>query len=171
MAAPKGPICTLRSVIISASLLLCIGSLPSAAKDVDTLFEDSPSPWGTAFGPDVINSGDVSTARNNDNIWFDESYAGLNGTGDDQALGRRGAGDFWLRIMPLGASITQGVASSDGNGYRKHLRDQLRFAGWDVNMVGSKRDGTMRDRVSKAHSSHPFFVLFNSPCTLGTMIR
>lgn len=44
-----------------------------------------------------------------------------------------GAADFFLRIMPLGASITQGYASTDGNGYRKHLRDRLRFAGWKVN--------------------------------------
>lgn len=48
--------------------------------------------------------------------------------------------------MPLGASITYGVSSSDGNGYRSHLRSLLRRNGVAaVNMVGSRRAGTMRD--------------------------
>jgi len=47
--------------------------------------------------------------------------------------------------MPLGASITYGLKSSDGNGYRKHLRDQIVAYGNDVNMVGSRRNGTMED--------------------------
>ncbi|KAK3299621.1 PLC-like phosphodiesterase [Chaetomium fimeti] len=55
-------------------------------------------------------------------------------------------GTFYLRIPPLGASITWGQGSTDGNGYRKHLRDQLRFDGWNVNMVGSRSGGTMNDR-------------------------
>ena len=56
-------------------------------------------------------------------------------------------GSFYLRILPLGASITYGYMSSDGNGYRKALRDRLRFDGWNVNMVGSRSGGTMNDRV------------------------
>ncbi|KAM7185430.1 hypothetical protein V8F20_011802 [Naviculisporaceae sp. PSN 640] len=56
------------------------------------------------------------------------------------------AGNFYLRIMPLGASITYGQMSTDGNGYRKALRDQLRYDGWNVNMVGSNSGGTMNDR-------------------------
>lgn len=63
-------------------------------------------------------------------------------------VSRRAAKDFYLRVMPLGASITQGVQSSDGNGYRKWLRSQLRWKGWSVNMVGSKQDGEMADKVS-----------------------
>ncbi|KAH8678326.1 hypothetical protein BX600DRAFT_545929 [Xylariales sp. PMI_506] len=47
--------------------------------------------------------------------------------------------------MPLGASITEGYQSSDGNGYRKYLRDALRSAGWPVNMVGELSSGTMND--------------------------
>ncbi|KAL2133066.1 hypothetical protein VTI74DRAFT_2970 [Chaetomium olivicolor] len=50
-----------------------------------------------------------------------------------------------LRILPLGASITYGVGSSTGNGYRGPLRDQLTAAGNPVNMVGSRQAGTMRD--------------------------
>ena len=66
------------------------------------------------------------------------------------ALERR-AGDFWLRIMPLGASITAGdlepPGDNSGNGYRKYVRDALREAGWRVNMVGSYAKGNMTDRV------------------------
>jgi hypothetical protein len=47
--------------------------------------------------------------------------------------------------MPLGASITYGLKSSDGNGYRKYLRDRIVAYGNDVNMVGSRRNGTMED--------------------------
>jgi hypothetical protein len=49
--------------------------------------------------------------------------------------------------MPLGASITVGYRSSDGNGYRKWLREQLRYEGWDVDMVGGLVNGTMKDNV------------------------
>ncbi|KAL1836385.1 hypothetical protein VTJ49DRAFT_5223 [Mycothermus thermophilus] len=53
-----------------------------------------------------------------------------------------------LRIMPLGASITYGLGSSDWNGYRAALRSLLltstpRAAA--VNMVGSLHNGTMID--------------------------
>lgn len=64
------------------------------------------------------------------------------------------AGDFYLRLMPLGASITKGDPAQPDvdtakNGYRKPLRDRLRADGWEVNMVGSVGDyGTMNDRVS-----------------------
>ncbi|EAQ87690.1 hypothetical protein CHGG_04309 [Chaetomium globosum CBS 148.51] len=52
-----------------------------------------------------------------------------------------------LRIMPLGASITYGTASSDGNGYRAALRNHLVSGpGNKVNMVGTRQSGSMRDR-------------------------
>ena len=49
--------------------------------------------------------------------------------------------------MPLGASITYGTASSDGNGYRAALRTQLvaEPGSNKVNMVGSRQAGTMLD--------------------------
>ncbi|KAH8911596.1 SGNH hydrolase [Coniochaeta sp. PMI_546] len=50
-----------------------------------------------------------------------------------------------LRIMPLGASITWGQASSDGNGYRGVLRTILTSGGNIVNMVGSQHHGSMAD--------------------------
>ncbi|RFN46103.1 integrin alpha n-terminal [Fusarium flagelliforme] len=57
-----------------------------------------------------------------------------------------------LRILPLGASIVSGVGSSTKNGFRKPLRDQLRYKGWEVNMVGSKQNGDMKDRDFEATS-------------------
>jgi hypothetical protein len=50
-----------------------------------------------------------------------------------------------LRILPLGASIVFGQSSSDGNGFRLGLRNQLIFNGNPVNMVGSVNTGTMAD--------------------------
>lgn len=67
-----------------------------------------------------------------------------------------------LRIMPLGASITYGEGSSDGNGYRAAVRDQLTGDfGNAVNMVGSRQSGSMHDndvegwpgfRISEVHA-------------------
>ncbi|ETS75446.1 hypothetical protein PFICI_12390 [Pestalotiopsis fici W106-1] len=43
--------------------------------------------------------------------------------------------------MPLGGSITHGVGSSDGNGYREILHDTLIADGYAVDMVGSRKTG------------------------------
>ncbi|KAI3322320.1 carbohydrate esterase family 3 protein [Xylariaceae sp. AK1471] len=67
---------------------------------------------------------------------------------DDSLDARDGAGfakGIWLRIMPLGASITYGLLSTTGNGYRGPLRNQIVAYGNDVNMAGSRRNGTMED--------------------------
>lgn len=66
-------------------------------------------------------------------------------------LDGRAVKPFYLRIAPLGASITNGYLSSDGNGYRKYLRDELRLEGWPVNMVGSINTGTMNDNDNEGH--------------------
>ncbi|EEU40647.1 uncharacterized protein NECHADRAFT_33967, partial [Fusarium vanettenii 77-13-4] len=57
-----------------------------------------------------------------------------------------------LRVMALGASIVFGVGSTDGNGFRKLLRDQLRFSGYKVDMVGTKNGGSMKDNDVEATS-------------------
>jgi len=44
----------------------------------------------------------------------------------------------WLRVMPLGASITRGLKSTPEDGYRKALREHLVSLGHRVNMVGSQ---------------------------------
>lgn len=56
-----------------------------------------------------------------------------------------------LRIQPLGDSITKGSLSSDGNGYRSGLRQQLEFV-TKVDMIGSLADGTMADNSHEGHS-------------------
>lgn len=49
-----------------------------------------------------------------------------------------------MRIMPLGASITYGFLSTDGNGYREDLLGLLQQGGnTDVSYVGSRNNGTM----------------------------
>lgn len=45
--------------------------------------------------------------------------------------------------MPLGGSVTRGVGSSDGTGYRKSLLQMLRLHGLNAHMVGSRKDGSM----------------------------
>ena len=45
--------------------------------------------------------------------------------------------------MPLGGSVTRGVGSFDGNGYRNSLLQMLLLHGLNVRMVGSRKDGSM----------------------------
>ena len=114
---------------------------------------DGISPYGDGFAPDVtLGTGwndsfpDVESGASALDF-VDEEDDTSNSTEIGADLARRAAKDFYLRVMPLGASITQGITSSDGNGYRKWLRSQLRWKGWRVNMVGSKMDGNMADKV------------------------
>ncbi|KAJ5586528.1 CAZyme family CE3 [Penicillium hetheringtonii] len=72
-------------------------------------------------------------------------------TREDSSSGSQYDEKFVLRVLPLGASITLGYKSTDGNGYRDWIRQQLRWAGWQVEMIGSKRFGTMRDNYNEGH--------------------
>ncbi|ETN41282.1 uncharacterized protein HMPREF1541_03217 [Cyphellophora europaea CBS 101466] len=45
-----------------------------------------------------------------------------------------------LRILPLGASIVRGMGSNPKNGFRKPLRDRLRWRGDQVNMIGNQNN-------------------------------
>ncbi|KFY29420.1 hypothetical protein V493_02376 [Pseudogymnoascus sp. VKM F-4281 (FW-2241)] len=58
-------------------------------------------------------------------------------TGKRQLAPRSIANGAKLRILCLGASITTGYLSTDGNGYRYGLRSKLVQGGNVVNMVGS----------------------------------
>ncbi|KAK1585002.1 GDSL-like Lipase/Acylhydrolase [Colletotrichum navitas] len=58
-------------------------------------------------------------------------------------------GNVSLRIMPLGASITYGLRSTDGNGYREALRNLLIADGNPVEMVGSHPNGTMANNANE----------------------
>ncbi|MYS20746.1 hypothetical protein GTW78_11050 [Streptomyces sp. SID4948] len=56
--------------------------------------------------------------------------------------------------MPLGDSITWGVGSSTGNGYRAPLHDALTAEGHSVDFVGTLRNGTMADPDNEGHSGY-----------------
>ncbi|KAJ5531661.1 Lipase GDSL [Penicillium freii] len=47
--------------------------------------------------------------------------------------------------MPLGGSVTYGSESSDGNGYRRVLQQILISDGYIVDMVGSRKSGSMEN--------------------------
>ncbi len=57
-----------------------------------------------------------------------------------------------LRVMPLGDSITSGFRSSNNNGYRGPLYDQLVGQVKTLDFVGSIRDGVMSDPEHEGHS-------------------
>ncbi|KKK25956.1 hypothetical protein ARAM_003532 [Aspergillus rambellii] len=67
------------------------------------------------------------------------------------SLEARSLKEFPLRVMPLGASITLGYRSTGKNGYRKWIRQQLRYIGWEVDMVGSLKNGTMKNKEHEGH--------------------
>ena len=60
-----------------------------------------------------------------------------------------------LKIMPLGASMTYGYNSTDGNGYREVLRKHLvDEGGLSIDYVGSMKSGTMADPDNEGHSGY-----------------
>lgn len=82
----------------------------------------------------------------------DVNVGGFTPNYDNGIFKRAEPKDFYLRVMPLGASITAGKPwppdDDSKNGYRKYLRDKLRSEGWKVNMVGNYNLGSMNDNVS-----------------------
>ncbi|RYO93944.1 hypothetical protein DL763_004218 [Monosporascus cannonballus] len=59
--------------------------------------------------------------------------------------------DIPLRISPLGASVTWGTGSTDGNGHRGPLCASLVGAGYTVNMVGFTLNGAMKDNENDGY--------------------
>ncbi|GKQ41342.1 ricin-type beta-trefoil lectin domain protein [Streptomyces sp. A012304] len=59
-----------------------------------------------------------------------------------------------LRVMPLGDSITWGVGSSTGNGYRGPLWNRLAADGHPLDFVGTGRNGPMSDPDNEGHSGY-----------------
>ncbi|MEV6212696.1 ricin-type beta-trefoil lectin domain protein [Kitasatospora sp. NPDC051914] len=64
------------------------------------------------------------------------------------------ATDTPLRVMPLGDSITWGLGSSTGNGYRGPLWDALTADGHPLDFVGTVRGGSMSDADNEGHSGY-----------------
>ncbi|KAK0714151.1 hypothetical protein B0T26DRAFT_678393 [Lasiosphaeria miniovina] len=122
---------------------------------VDAQAPDCASSWGTGFALDVASVDipptttnppyEVSTAPD-----LADSDSG-NSTEPVADLVRRAdkKRDFFLQVMPLGASITRGLRLADGTGYREWIRWQLRSTRWKANMVGSEQDRVMVDRVGE----------------------
>lgn len=124
--APKLRVCAVLLALQSVSVL----STQVGVQDVISPWKDT----ATGFGPDVglAKTWNASFPLS-EGIKSSPTYnSGATGS-DEVDLSRRAAQDFWLRVMPLGASITEGIHSSDGNGYRKWIREQLRWEGWQVN--------------------------------------
>ncbi|KAF5341931.1 hypothetical protein D9611_001090 [Ephemerocybe angulata] len=55
-------------------------------------------------------------------------------------------------VLPLGDSITWGIGSSDGNSYRKELKDELLKDGVTVDYIGTLKNGDMDDNDNQGHS-------------------
>jgi lysophospholipase L1-like esterase len=64
------------------------------------------------------------------------------------------ASDTPLRVMPLGDSITWGVGSSTGNGYRGPLWNSLAADGHPLDFVGTARSGSMSDPDNEGHPGY-----------------
>ncbi|MBW8797459.1 MAG: ricin-type beta-trefoil lectin domain protein [Streptomyces sp.] len=64
------------------------------------------------------------------------------------------APDTPLRVMPLGDSITWGLGSSTGNGYRGPLWSELAADGHPLDFVGTVRNGSMSDPDNEGHSGY-----------------
>jgi lysophospholipase L1-like esterase len=56
-----------------------------------------------------------------------------------------------LVVLPLGDSITWGYADPSNNGYRSPLYNSLVSAGAKVDMVGSVKNGNMKDPDNEGH--------------------
>ena len=79
---------------------------------------------------------------------------GLSALGVSGALTPASAATAPLKIMPLGASMTYGYNSTDGNGYREELRNLLVGAGVSLDYVGSQKSGNAVDNDNEGHSGY-----------------
>jgi lysophospholipase L1-like esterase len=91
-----------------------------------TPFDPTGTPVPEADGPDDTYSGDTSTS---------EPDAGVT-----------------LRVLPFGDSITYGIQSSTGGGYRCPLYDGLVSLGFNVSDVGSLSAGPCAQPANEGHS-------------------
>jgi lysophospholipase L1-like esterase len=64
------------------------------------------------------------------------------------------ATDTPLRVMPLGDSITYGIGSSNGDGYRGPLWNRLAADGHPLDFVGTERAGSMSDNDNQGHPGY-----------------
>lgn len=74
-----------------------------------------------------------------------------------------------LRILPLGASITAGVDSTDGNGYRLDLQQKLEGDGNNVTYVGTRFYGQMKDNACEAYPGYTIRGIDNATLASGAL--
>ncbi|MGC4815285.1 FG-GAP-like repeat-containing protein [Micromonospora sp. DT228] len=91
--------------------------------------------WFASFKPALIQAG----------TWLREHVTDVR-----RAVDEVGMADVPLRVMPMGDSITYGVSSSTGSGYRSGLHSALTAQGGQVEFVGSQRSGP----APNAHEGH-----------------
>lgn len=72
-----------------------------------------------------------------------------------------------LVVMPLGDSITYGVGSSDGSGYRGPLRNRLAKHAGTLDFVGSERSGRLPDPDNEGH---PGWQIDDISTNIGTWL-
>lgn len=132
---------------------------PAVASTHGSIVERTPLET-LALSPDAIApvyARDESDSNSNSNSGSNSTSKSSSNTDEGKSENSKATGEkkpFTLRVLPLGASITYGYKSSDGNGYREYFLEMVEADGWDVNMVGSVRHGDMKENVS-ANSIYP----------------
>ena len=74
-----------------------------------------------------------------------------------------------LRILTLGASITAGVDSTDGNGYRLDLQQKLEDNGNNVTYVGTRFRGQLLDNACEAYPGYTIDRITNATLASGAL--
>ena len=119
-------------------------------QSVSFLVEDARAQMITTDRPDVLQKYLLAHGRRN--ICYLQEGDCSGGAGG--SIGTRNHGQYAkpLRVLPLGDSITWGMSSSTGSGYRGPLRAALLNGGFSVDFVGSITSGTMTDPYNEGHS-------------------
>lgn len=76
-----------------------------------------------------------------------------------------------ISILPIGTSITFGIGSSEGNGYRKVLFEKLMAQGWKVAMLGSQQNGTFSQPSCEAYPGKAISFFYDSVVTRSAHLK
>ncbi|KAL1599455.1 Glucan endo-1,3-alpha-glucosidase agn1 [Paraconiothyrium brasiliense] len=168
---------------IAAQLTLCTTSLAAPLDDNTSisetnstiLLDDPDGPYPTSLANWTAPANLTLTDEERNPYWphsdefpivnqsstssFVYNLTGLDVDQGNPKRTKRQDGKVLLRIMPLGASITQGLNADHSDqtlqgGYRQPLREWLRFNGWEVNYVGSKENGNFADNQNEGHPGY-----------------
>ncbi|KAJ9319488.1 CAZyme family CE3 [Paecilomyces variotii] len=132
-----------KGYAIATAFSLCLLSGPAVAS-VDGSIVEHTAPTTSLLSPDAIAS--VYSREESD-----KSTNNVTNEGRPENVKSQDNKPFTLRIMPLGASITYGFKSTDGNGYREYFLDMVQSDGWNATMVGNLRHGTMKENENNGY--------------------